>query len=137
MKRILVLGGGFAGLWSAVGAACKLAALKISRAEVGVTLVDRYAAHNIRVRNYESDLSDVCVPFDDVLAPIGIERIEATVESIDCNARQVHTSANGALGTRPLSRSAFQRTRPAIAVIGRSSSSRSAPTWTVPAPRAR
>ena len=97
MKRILVLGGGFAGLWSAVGAACKLAALKISRAEVGVTLVDRYAAHNIRVRNYESDLSDVCVPFDDVLAPIGIERIEATVESIDCNARQVHTSANGAL----------------------------------------
>ena len=42
-KRILVLGGGFAGLWSAVGAARKVAELGRDADTVAVTLVNRDA----------------------------------------------------------------------------------------------
>ncbi|MSQ21421.1 MAG: NAD(P)/FAD-dependent oxidoreductase [Betaproteobacteria bacterium] len=95
MKRILVLGGGFAGLWSAVGAARMLQELGIRPDAIEVMLVDRHAYHNIRVRNYEADLSDVCVPFDDVLMPIDVRRIEADVVRIDCKSQLVHVKANG------------------------------------------
>ncbi|HEY1796478.1 MAG TPA: FAD-dependent oxidoreductase [Stellaceae bacterium] len=73
MKRIVVLGGGFAGLIAAVGAARKLAELNIPRSDIGVSLVNRDAYHAIRVRLYEADLSDVRVPLADVLEPIGVE----------------------------------------------------------------
>jgi NADH dehydrogenase len=45
-KRILVLGGGFAGLWSAVGAARKLDELGRDPDAVAVTLVNRDAFHS-------------------------------------------------------------------------------------------
>jgi NADH:ubiquinone reductase (H+-translocating) len=59
VKQIVVLGGGFAGLIAAVGAARKLAELSIPRSDIAVTLVNRDAYHAIRVRMYETDLSDV------------------------------------------------------------------------------
>ena len=49
-KRVVVLGGGFAGLWSAVGAIRKLDELGCRPESVEVTLVDRGAYHCIRVR---------------------------------------------------------------------------------------
>jgi NADH dehydrogenase len=81
MQKILVLGGGFAGLWSAAGAAR-------ARAESGsdaveITLVDRNPYHAIRVRNYENDLSPVTVPLADVLEPIGVAHVAAAVSRID------------------------------------------------------
>ena len=88
-KRILVLGGGFAGLWSAIGAARKLDELGLSSDPVVVTLVNRDAYHSIRVRNYEADLSQARVPLDDVLRPVSIQRIEGQVTSIDLDAQTV------------------------------------------------
>lgn len=88
-KRILVLGGGFAGLWSAVGAARKLDELGIGPDEVAITLVNRDAWHNIRVRNYESDLSQVRVPLAEVLDPIGVELVEASVVDFDLGRQSV------------------------------------------------
>jgi NADH dehydrogenase len=97
-KRILVLGGGFAGLWSAVGAARKLDELECGPEAARVTLVNRDAFHNIRVRNYEADLSAVRVPLDDVLVPIGVERVEAEVTGIDLAEQTVAvTTADGPL----------------------------------------
>jgi NADH dehydrogenase len=55
-KQIVVLGGGFAGLWSAVGAARKVDELGLGPDDVRVTLVNRDAFHTIRVRCYEADL---------------------------------------------------------------------------------
>lgn len=83
MKRIIVLGGGFAGLWSALGAARKLDELGITSSDVEVLLVDRNDWHAIRVRNYEKNLSDVRVPFDDVLSPAGVRRVSGEVLNID------------------------------------------------------
>jgi NADH dehydrogenase FAD-containing subunit len=66
VRQILVLGGGFAGLWSALGAARKLDELDQGPDAVEVTLVNRDAFHSIHVRNYEADLTSVRVPLDDV-----------------------------------------------------------------------
>jgi NADH dehydrogenase len=96
VKRILVLGGGFAGLWSAVGAARKLDELGYGPNTAEVTLVNRDAFHNIRVRNYEADLTAVRVPLDDVLGPIGVQRVEGEVVSIDLPGQTVAvTTASG------------------------------------------
>jgi NADH:ubiquinone reductase (H+-translocating) len=72
--KILVLGGGFAGLWSAVGAAQMLDKLGLGSEEVAITLVNADPYHCIRVRNYEADLSPVRVPLDDVLGPVRVQR---------------------------------------------------------------
>src|ERR1700733_1992068 len=84
MRRIVVLGAGFAGLIAAVGAARKLAELKIGKDDIAVTIVNRDRWHAIRVRNYETDLSDVRVPLDDVLQPIGVDVVIGDVSGIDC-----------------------------------------------------
>jgi NADH:ubiquinone reductase (H+-translocating) len=93
MQRILVLGGGFAGLWAAAGAARKRAELGMNAIEI--VLVDRNAYHNIRVRNYEPDLSDVVVPLANVLDPIGVRHIRAEVRGIDTATRVVELATDG------------------------------------------
>ncbi len=98
VKRIVVLGAGFAGLWAAIGAARKLDDLGIGPDRVAITLVDRSAFHSIRVRNYEAELSDTRVPLDDVLRPIGIRRVEAEISDIDLALRRVVLSG----GNEPL-----------------------------------
>ena len=93
MTRILVLGAGFAGLWAAIGAARKLD--EIGRAaEVEILVVDRNPYHNIRVRNYEVDLSDVALPLAGLLDPVGIHHIAAEVGSIDPDKQQVTVTSN-------------------------------------------
>ena len=106
MKRIVVLGGGFAGLWSAVGAARKLDELEIGPHEVDITLVERNPYHNIRVRNYEADLTDAIVDLGDVLDPIGVRHVRGEAESVDTSARVVGIQT--AEGPRQLS---YDRTR--------------------------
>jgi NADH dehydrogenase len=104
MKRILIVGGGFAGLWSAAGAARKLDELGIGPDEVQVALVNRDAYHSIRVRNYEPDLSGVRVPLDDVLRPIGVRRIEGEVVGIDRAARRIAIRSREGLSEEPYDR---------------------------------
>jgi NADH dehydrogenase len=82
-KRILVLGGGFAGLWSAVGAARSLDELGIGPETAEITLVNRDRYHGIRVRNYESDLHRVRIPLDQVLEPVGVRRCEGEIRGVD------------------------------------------------------
>lgn len=119
-KRIVVVGGGFAGLWSAVGAARKLDELGLGPDDVAITLVNRDAYHCIRVRNYEADLSQVRIPLDEVLEPAGIQRIEGTVADIDLAQQQVKVrmSSTGELWSLAYDRLVFalgsQLVRPEI-----------------------
>ncbi len=88
--RVLILGGGFAGLWSALSAA---RARQEFGADLEIVLVNDTPFHSIRVRNYEADLSDTRVPLDEVLRPVGVKRIEAGVTAIDVAARTVRCGA--------------------------------------------
>ena len=88
MKKILILGGGFAGLWSAAGAARHRAELGLGPDAIEITLVDRNPYHAIRVRNYEADLNGVTVAFADVLDPIGVKCVAGDVSAIN-HERQV------------------------------------------------
>src|SRR5258708_4400976 len=94
-QRILVLGGGFAGLWSVIGAARTLDELGVGAGRVEIVMIDRTAWHSIRVRNYEADLGATRVAFDSVLAPIGVRRIEGEVTDIDVAGRAVVYEAKG------------------------------------------
>lgn len=107
MQRILVLGAGFAGLWSAVGAARKLDELGIGPDRVEVMVINRTAWHSIRVRNYEADLDGTRVPLDDVLQPIGVRRVEGEVTDLDLPGRTVTCSVQGSLRAFPYDRLVF------------------------------
>jgi NADH dehydrogenase len=93
MQRIVVVGGGFAGLWAAVGAARKLAELGIGRDKASVTLINRDSWHSIRVRNYETDLSEVRVPLADILVPADVDLIVGDVVGIDRSRREISVSS--------------------------------------------
>jgi len=104
VRRILVLGGGFAGLWSAVGAVRKLDELGYGPEAVQVTVINRDGFHNIRVRNYEPDLTSVRVPLVDILDPIGVRRVEGEITGIDLEARTVAVTTLGERLTLPYDR---------------------------------
>jgi NADH dehydrogenase len=93
MKRILVIGAGFAGLGSAVGAARERDRLGISGDEVEILVLNHDPYHSIRVRNYEADLSRVRIPLADVLDPIDVKWQKAEAESVDLETHRVHASS--------------------------------------------
>jgi NADH:quinone reductase (non-electrogenic) len=89
MARILILGAGFAGLWAAIGAARKRDEIGAGAAELEILVLDRNPYHNIRVRNYEVDLSDVAIPLRGLLDPVGVKFRVAEVAAIDVASRHV------------------------------------------------
>src|SRR3954467_6783923 len=93
-KRVLVLGSGFAGLWAALGAARRLDELGAAQGAVDVTVISSQPFHDIRVRNYEADLSACRIPLHDLLDPAGIGLITADVTEIDPQKSTV-TTADG------------------------------------------
>ena len=93
MTDVVVLGSGFAGLWAALGAARRLDELGATRGDVNVTVISSQPYHDIRVRNYESDLTPCRIPLGDVLDPAGVGHITADVTAIDPTSRTVTTSA--------------------------------------------
>jgi NADH dehydrogenase len=92
MSEILVLGSGFAGLWAALGAARRLEELRAADGDVKVTMLSSQPYHDIRVRNYEADLTPCRIPLRDVLEPAGVGHITADVTAIDPPSRTVTSS---------------------------------------------
>lgn len=90
---MLVLGSGFAGLWAALGAARRLDELGVPARDVTVTVVSSQPYHDIRVRNYETDLTPCRIPLANVLEPAGIAHLTADVTAIDAGSGTVSTSA--------------------------------------------
>ena len=93
-RRILVLGSGFAGLWAALGAARRRNELSVPEDSVAITVISLQPFHDIRVRNYEADLSACRIPLTDVLDPAGVGHIAAEVTAIDTTARSVTVSGD-------------------------------------------
>lgn len=95
MARILILGAGFAGLWAAIGAARKRDEIGAHAGELEILVLDRNPYHNIRVRNYEVDLSDVTLPLPGLLDPVGVKHGIAEVEAIDIAKQHVTVAGSG------------------------------------------
>ena len=100
VSDVVVLGSGFAGLWAALGAARRIDELGVAPGEVNITVVSSLPYHDIRVRNYEADLTACRIPLRDVLDPVGVGHIAADVTAIDPGSCTVATS----LGTRAYDR---------------------------------
>lgn len=92
MKDVLVIGGGFAGVWSAAGAV-RAARAAGAGDELRVTLVDGGDDMVIRPRLYEDAPEGMRVALDRVLGPIGVRRVTATVTGIDAEAHTVRALA--------------------------------------------
>ena len=107
MKNVVVLGSGFAGLWAAVGAARRLDELHIPAGDVGVTVISSQPFHDIRVRNYESDLSACRIPLSAVLDPVGVAQITAEVTAINTAGRTIAFSGPDGFGSRDYDRLVF------------------------------
>jgi len=84
MAHVVIVGGGFAGVWSAAGAALarKDAALRITLIAPNEYLV-------LRPRLYEPEPDLAKVELSRILGPIGVEHLRATVSTIDTDRRVV------------------------------------------------
>ncbi|MFC9914527.1 NAD(P)/FAD-dependent oxidoreductase [Streptomyces sp. NPDC127197] len=89
MKDVLIIGGGFAGVWSAAGVVRAAREAGSAGDELRVTLVSGGDDLVIRPRLYEDAPEGMRVALDRVLGPIGVRRITATVTGIDTEAHTV------------------------------------------------
>lgn len=94
VQHIVIVGGGFAGLWSALGAVRKRGELGLNASHAKITLINRNNSHTIRVRLYESDLSDVCVPLDHVLGLADIGLVTGEVTEVDPEHQFITVESN-------------------------------------------
>ncbi|MDF3935724.1 NAD(P)/FAD-dependent oxidoreductase, partial [Pseudomonas citronellolis] len=86
-QRILVVGAGFGGLWSALSA-LRLADLQ-ARGDVGVTLLAPQAELRIRPRFYEHDVASTTAPLGELFAAVGVDFVRGSANRIDAAARTV------------------------------------------------
>lgn len=89
MKKIVVIGGGFAGFAAASAAARNLDLHGIGPDAISITLINRDPYHAIRVRNYEADLTDVRVPLRNILDPIDVKFVQSEVTDLDLSGQRV------------------------------------------------
>jgi NADH dehydrogenase len=86
VSGIVVVGGGFAGVWSAVAAARQR---RDAAGELDITLVTGGDDLVIRPRLYQARPEAMRVPLDRVLGPVGVRRVTATVTGLDPARREV------------------------------------------------
>ena len=89
MKRIVIIGGGFAGVWSAVSAARQLHDLQVEKNEVEVVLINRDPYFGIRPRFYEESTENLRIPLSQVLDPVDVRFLEGEVKHIDTDSQKV------------------------------------------------
>ncbi|MBP1818405.1 FAD-dependent oxidoreductase [Mycobacterium sp. OAE908] len=90
MSDVVVLGSGFAGLWAALGAARRVD--ELGATDIAITVLSSQPYHDIRVRNYEADLTPCRVPLAEVLDPVGVEHLTADVTAIHPASHTVTSS---------------------------------------------
>ncbi len=96
MRHLVIIGGGFAGFWSAMSAVRQARELgKFEALEITLIAKDEY--HAIRPRFYEHDLTNTRVPLKNYLSPLKIDLIVGEVCKIDTENRRIslnNTSAD-------------------------------------------
>jgi len=85
-NRIVVVGGGFAGLWAVLAAAREA---DIAGDDLAITLASRDDHLTLRPRLYEPDPARLREPLRPILEPVGASLRLGTVRGIDATARHV------------------------------------------------
>jgi len=100
MGTLVIVGGGFAGVWAALGAAAvRRLHVASKRSPLDIMLVSRDRWLTIRPRLYEKLGDDLRVPLDDLLRPAGVHRVEGEVTSIDAVGRRIALKHAGEIRT--------------------------------------
>ncbi|MDS1139183.1 NAD(P)/FAD-dependent oxidoreductase [Pusillimonas sp. SM2304] len=89
-KRIIVIGAGFAGMWSALSAARLLD--QAGRTDVEVTVIAQEPELHVRPRLYEQNPGGMKAPLQEIFAAAGVKFIQGEVEHIDVVEQKVSTS---------------------------------------------
>jgi len=87
--RLVVLGGGFAGVWAALAADRMRRTITCRRMPLAITIVSREPWLTIKPRLYERNLADVRVPLDSIFATLRVAFVQGSATAIDVAARQV------------------------------------------------
>jgi NADH dehydrogenase len=88
MAHVVIIGGGFAGVWSAAGAALAREQAN-GDADLRITLIAPNEHLVLRPRLYEPDPEVAKVELSRILEPIGVEHLRASVSTIDTGRRVV------------------------------------------------
>ena len=88
-QRILVIGAGFAGLWSALSAARRLDAEASAERPIEVALIAPKAVLTIRPRLYEAAPAGMAVPLQELFKATGVRFISGSVDTIRTDADEV------------------------------------------------
>ncbi|MFB4262274.1 NAD(P)/FAD-dependent oxidoreductase [Nonomuraea sp. GTA35] len=89
MPHIVIVGGGFAGVWAAAAAARVR-----DGADLDITLIAPDEDLVLRPRMYEAEPERATVPLPGLLGPIGVRHLRAWAEHIDVAARRVHAGGD-------------------------------------------
>lgn len=84
MPHIVIVGGGFAGVWSAAAAA----RLR-GESDLRITLIAPGGDLVLRPRLYEPDPEQAAVALKRILGPIGVDHVRAAVQDIDVGGHRV------------------------------------------------
>jgi NADH dehydrogenase len=90
-KQLMIIGGGFAGFWSALSAIRQSRELQ-KAGELEITLVNTDNYFTIRPRLYEVSLEGLRVELDKYLKPLGIQQVMGKAELIDPEKQEVTVS---------------------------------------------
>jgi len=92
--HILIIGAGFAGVWSALSAARLLD--QAQRGDIGITVLAPQAELRIRPRFYESDVHSMKAELGALFESVGVTFIKGYAQTIDVQGRTVgYTDADG------------------------------------------
>lgn len=93
-KRIIVIGAGFAGMWSALASARLLD--EVGRTDVEISLVAPEPELHVRPRLYEQNPSGMKAPLQEIFKAVGVKFIQGVVERIDVASQEVELVGVGA-----------------------------------------
>ncbi|WP_085665649.1 NAD(P)/FAD-dependent oxidoreductase [Pseudomonas sp. B5(2017)] len=93
-SNILIIGAGFAGVWSALSAARLLD--QAQRPDINISVLAPQPELRIRPRFYEADVHGMKAPLGELFEAVGIHFIPGNADSIDTEGRSVsYTDAQG------------------------------------------
>ncbi|WP_423199183.1 MULTISPECIES: NAD(P)/FAD-dependent oxidoreductase [unclassified Cupriavidus] len=93
-QRILVIGAGFAGMWSALASARLLD--QVGRTDVEIVVVAPKPELHVRPRLYEHNPGAMTAPLQYIFRAVGVRFVQGAVQHIDVAAREVELTGTGA-----------------------------------------